>query len=144
MSGKRLLVGFVLAVFFLRNDIEAQLCTVAGGSTAAQYINSSVTLKILLVEFADVKHRTSPSPYKASDFANVLVSSGVYVSPDKYSPDGEAVYGSLNDYFNQMSNGNLNVTGFVINQVANDIPVWISLSQNKVNCHNGADIFSED
>ena len=34
-------------------------CPTTGTSTNTQYLNSTLTLKILLVEFSDVKHRST-------------------------------------------------------------------------------------
>lgn len=56
-------------------------CLVTGASTSQEFINTTITLKILLVEFSDIRHRTSPSEYTKSDFENMLVSSEIYVSP---------------------------------------------------------------
>jgi len=104
--------------------------------TSTTYINSIVTLKILLVEFNDVRHRTSPSAYTVTDFENLLVSSGTYVTPTSYSPDGDAVYGSLRDYYEKMSNGNLTITGYVVNNVQGNIPVWVTLGHDKSYYHS--------
>ena len=69
-------------------------------ATPTQYVATSVTLKILLVEFQnDVPHRTSPFAYTKADFENLLVSSGVFVTPIMNSPDGDAAYGSWETTF---------------------------------------------
>jgi hypothetical protein len=69
-----------------------------------------------------------PFAYTKSDFENFLVSSGTYVTPNMYSPDGDAVYGSLRDYFQLMSSGNLTITGYVVNTIgAGDIPNWVQM-----------------
>lgn len=105
-------------------------------SNSTQYINSTFTLKILLVEFTDVTHRTSPSAYTKTDFENLLVSSGNYVSPTSYSPDGDAVYGSLRDYYQKMSSGNLTITGNVVNTTTGNIPNWVVLPHSKSYYHS--------
>ncbi len=93
---------------------------------------SQITLKIILVEFSDVKHRTSPRAFTRKDFENLLLSSGVYVSPRLTSPDGDQVFGSVHDYFSIMSHDKLTVTGFLLNAIgAGDIPVWITLPHTK-------------
>jgi hypothetical protein len=101
----------------------ADTCATTSAGTTTQYINAAITLKILLVEFTDVHHRTSPSAYTKADFENLLGSNGVYVSPNMYSPDGEEVYGSLRDYFSKMSSGNVTVSASVVNNVVKGIPV---------------------
>jgi M6 family metalloprotease-like protein len=97
-----------------------------------QFISSTITVEILLVEFNDVKHRTSPSAYKRADFYDTFLSTGVYVTGTRRSPDNEAVYGSVADYYNKMSSGNLTLTGYVVNGTSgNDIPIWVNLPANK-------------
>lgn len=91
---------------------------------------ATITLKILLVEFPDVRHRTSPFAYTKTHFEELLVSHGNYVSPVKYNPDGVSVYGSMRDYFEKMSSGNLTIEGYVLNQGA-DLPVWLELPYSK-------------
>jgi len=117
------------------------------GYTNTQFINSTITLKILLVEFPDVRHRLVPTAYTKNDFEKLLVSYGSYVSPNNYSPDGDAVYGSMGDYFQKMSSGNLNITGNVINTVTGGIINWIVLPHNKSYYHSfraqGSPIFND-
>lgn len=115
---------------------SADTCATTAASNSTQYINASITLKILLVEFTDVHHRTSPSAYTKADFENLLGSSGVYVSPNMYSPDGEEVYGSLRDYYSKMSSGNVTVTATVVNNLIKGVPVWISLPNTKGYYHS--------
>ncbi len=126
-----LLVGILLATVCSTAKPATDTCMAPNGSNTVQYLNSTVTLKILLVEFSDVHHRTTPSAYKASDFTNFLISTGTYVSPGKYSPDNQPLYGSMADWYNKMSSGNLSLTGWVVNNVANDVPNWVALSQTK-------------
>jgi M6 family metalloprotease-like protein len=130
---KRLFFVLVCSLVILLSKALSsnEMCLSRCASTTKQYINSTITLKILLVEFTDVKHRTSPSAYTKTDFENLLVSNGVYVSPNMHSPDNENVYGSLRDYYQKMSNGNLTITGFVVNNVQNNIPIWITLPNTK-------------
>jgi M6 family metalloprotease-like protein len=106
-------------------------------SVAQEYTSSTVTLKVILVEFSDIKHRNptqdSKSAYTFDDFENLLFSSGIYVSPNMYSPDNQQVFGSLHDYYNIMSNGNLNITGTIVNHDDNvdNVPDWIQLDYPK-------------
>ncbi|MDI6767770.1 MAG: T9SS type A sorting domain-containing protein [Bacteroidota bacterium] len=133
MTHKIMLI--LLLPFVLFTKIGASVkdtCVVTGAGTSEQFINATITLKILLVEFADVKRRTSPSSYTKIDFENMLTSSGIYVSPNIYSPDGDEAYGSMRDYFQKMSSGNLTVTGFVVNTVGlGNVPNWVLLSPTK-------------
>lgn len=108
-------------------------------------VKTKIVLKILLVEFQDVKHRNPNYPSKYSlpaytfeDFENMLFSKNKYISPLMYSPDGEKVFGSLTDYYNIMSNGKLEITGFILNYDMDEdnVPDWIQLDHNKSYYHN--------
>ncbi len=131
-------VCFVLSFFSLTIQASSgpEVCATRSPGNNTQYVNTTLTLKILLVEFPDVSHRTNPSPYTSTDFENLLVNGGVYVSPHMYSPDGDAVYGSLRDYYAKMSNGNLSITGHVINDKLGNIPTWIQMTHNKSYYYN--------
>ncbi len=133
-----IIIGIICSVFNLysQDSIPGWPCT-GTAATSTQYINSTITLKVLLVEFTDIKHR-NPSQdgepaYTFEDFENLLFSSGSYASPNKYSPDGETVFGSLHDYYHLMSDGNLNLTGSIVNIDENDddVPDWIQLDYSK-------------
>ncbi len=102
--------------------------------------NSVISLKVLLVEFQDVKHRNPEYPanlalpaYTYDDFNNMLFSENQYCSPNMYSPDGEKVFGSLSDYYRIMSNNKLNIIGNVINEDLDhdNVPDWIVLDSSK-------------
>ncbi len=93
-----------------------------------QYVNSTVNLMVVLVEFSDIKHWIPA--YTVTNFTNMLFSNGIYVSP-MTSPDGDTVFGSLRDYYHKMSDGNINLTGDIINESVNDIPTWITLDHSK-------------
>ncbi|MHB2153828.1 immune inhibitor A domain-containing protein [Calditrichota bacterium GD2] len=56
-----------------------------------------------------------------------------YATPTMLSPDGEAVYGSMRDYYSIMSNGNFDITGYILNKDNNNDgkPDWIALSNTK-------------
>lgn len=112
-------------------------CRVRESAEPRQLIDPVINLKILLVQFSDVRCRLADdgsSPrYTAADFENLLGSQGIYVSPAMYSPDGDEVFGSMDDYFNKMSGGKLGLHAFVVNR--NDTlsgkPVWITLGNSK-------------
>jgi len=92
-------------------------------------VTGTLNLKILLVEFADVKHS---SAYSKTDFENLLLSSGIYVTSNNnmYSPDGDQLFGSLHDYYDVMSNGNLNIVGEVL--TGDSGKVWVELDSTKM------------
>ncbi|MCB9248758.1 MAG: hypothetical protein H6613_09545 [Ignavibacteriales bacterium] len=50
-----------------------------------------------------------------------------------YSPDGKEVFGSLRDYYSIMSDGNLELTGYILNEDLNkdNVPDWIMLDNTK-------------
>jgi M6 family metalloprotease-like protein len=116
-------------------------CTATGPfDNSTQYLDTDITLKILLVEFTDVVHR---SGYSKDDFENMLVSSGIYVTPMR-TPDDDEVFGSLSDYFRLMSSGNLRVNGYVVNRDVGGLPEWIALYGTKLEYHNNQrSIFSD-
>ena len=115
------------------------------------------SLSVILVEFSDVKHQnpndwpmegltgtkddgdedTEDYPeYPVSDFENMLFG-------DNYtdeSPDGDEVYGSMRQYYEDMSRQRgtdttpYTINGSVVNQVLEDdsnIPVWVTLGNTK-------------
>ncbi len=67
-------------------------------------------LAVLLVEFADVKHDPQ---FKATDFAQMLFSPGQYAQ----SPDGRRTYGSMRDFYKEVSCGAFDVDGHVFDWV---------------------------
>lgn len=92
--------------------------------TTSQILSLPNYLQVILVEFSDVKN----NGYKASDFTKMLFSEGTYTGT---SPDGETVYGSMRDYYLDMSGGNLALQGRIMNRITNDVPQWIALSNGK-------------
>lgn len=87
------------------------------------------TLKVIMVEFQDVHGNPD---WTLANFSNMLFSSNYYKSPAVHSPSGEDVYGSLRDYYDAMSNGNLIITGQILNTpLPGDKPHWIRLSHDK-------------
>jgi hypothetical protein len=67
-------------LFFLEKILaqtEEFVCPVIDASNNTEYISATITLKILLVEFPDVRHRTSPFAYTKTHFEELLVSHGV-------------------------------------------------------------------
>ncbi|MEJ2627207.1 MAG: T9SS type A sorting domain-containing protein [bacterium] len=91
------------------------------------------------MQFQDIE---AHSPlYSISDFEEMFFSSGTYVSPNEYSPDGEDVFGSMRDYLSIMSDGEFTVTGYVLNDDQGDgTPEWLTLPQTKsyYDSHSGS------
>ena len=96
----------VRAVYSQTNPLQ---CATAQSSLQeiGQLRSTTWTLKVLLVEFSDVHHNTTPN-YTYNNFNNLFFSTNVYVSTNMYSPDGEPVYGSMRDYYSIMSDGEFN------------------------------------
>ncbi len=118
-------------------DIPGWPCT-GLSSNNEQYIRTTLTLKVLLVEFQDIKHQhneyNQKPAYSVENFENLFFSEGIYVSPNMYSPDGKQVFGSLHDYYKIMSNNNLQIDGYIANyrQIGNFLyPEWIVLDHEK-------------
>jgi len=72
--------------------------------------DKSFRLAVLLVEFADVKH---DARFSAKDFARMLFSVGEYAQ----SPDGRTTYGSMRDYYKEVSCARFDVDGQVFDWV---------------------------
>ncbi|RKY83615.1 hypothetical protein DRQ11_12790 [candidate division KSB1 bacterium] len=103
---------------------------------------SEVFLGVILVEFHDVTHRDSNGypPYTKTDFENMLFSENYYNTAENgiYSPDGEEVFGSVHDYYKEVSYGAFNFVGEVLNEpLSNDVPDWITLPEDKSYYHKG-------
>jgi hypothetical protein len=69
-------------------------------------------LGVVCVEYPDVKHNTKIS---TKDWEEALFTKGTYVN--RKSATGQTVYGSLNDYYQEQSYGNLRVEGKVFDWV---------------------------
>lgn len=94
-------------------------------------------VSILLVEFKDVTH-TVKNPghtrgYYIPEFERMMFSLNQYQEPVK-SPDNEDVFGSVRDYYREMTLQSVDIQGSVINKKSNpsdSIPIWIKLSKTK-------------
>jgi M6 family metalloprotease-like protein len=123
---------------------QESACTVTGASTSTLYISSSVNLKILLVQFTDItckKGSGNRPKYSKVNYEEMFGSDGIYVSSVRYTPDGDAVYGSMNDYFRKMSSGNLTINATLLNQLNEEYgyPIWITLPYSKSYYHSTYD-----
>jgi M6 family metalloprotease-like protein len=117
--------------------IDADYCVTGAAAPVNIEAVDRIHVKILLVEFADVrcaKKADGVTPrYTARDFETLIGSDGTYVSPRMFSPDGEEVFGSVNDYFRAMSGDRLRVSARVINPLGPDgkSPQWIRVADTK-------------
>ena len=133
-----------------------------GGAVGAAVTRSATSLPesllVILVEFSDVKHQNNQDwpidglagqikdldgdpntedyhEYHVSHFEAMLF--GGYTGT---SPDGDTVYGSMRQYWEDMSRGQYTLKGRVVNQVREDdtdIPIWVKLKRKKSYYHNG-------
>jgi M6 family metalloprotease-like protein len=113
------------------------LCAAHLTAVSGEPVEGTIQLKVLLVEFQNVRCRkdsTGTRPrYTTEDFETLLGSEGIYVSPAMFSPDGDPVYGSMNDYYRAMSGGMIRIHAFVINRkdIVTGFPQWIRLGFDK-------------
>src|ERR1041385_2922261 len=98
----------------------------------------TINIGVIFVEFADadVKHYkdiTNPDlqfGYKKSTFDNMLFSQDYWigVQGNAKHPEGDPLFGSMRDYYYQISRGNLILTGTFINPTdANGVPIWLTI-----------------
>ncbi len=98
-----------------------------------------INIGIIFVEFTNVTHYkslpngTRPNGYLRSDFDSMLFSNSYWLdSSGTKHPEGDTLFGSFRDYWNQMSRGKLIVNGTFINPTeANGTPRWLRLSHEK-------------
>lgn len=91
---------------------------------------TTYTLKVILVEFSDVEG----SDYSKSDFEDMLSGSAY----DDEDPDGRTVYGSMDQYYDIMSSGNITINAVVQNDAPGGQPVWIPLPDTKYDYYTGS------
>ncbi|MEQ1822074.1 MAG: M6 family metalloprotease domain-containing protein [Fimbriimonadaceae bacterium] len=82
-------------------------------------------LAIVGIEYADVKHNDKITN---KDWEDSLFSTGTY--SNKESVTGQKVYGSMNDYYNELSVGALKVEGKVFD--------WVAVSKNRMDYSEGS------
>ncbi len=97
-----------------------------------------VTLKvgIILIEFQDVKHYRDtippiirPDGYLTADFDSMMFSYNYWIDDpgNQKHPEGEEIFGSFRDYWDQMSRGKLRIEGRVVNPTdENGVPIWLT------------------
>ncbi|MBA4313215.1 MAG: hypothetical protein C0417_11360 [Chlorobiaceae bacterium] len=113
-------------------------------------IPETLKLGVILVEFQDTLHY-NPNVYPRiggylkSDFENELFSQNYWYAPaeslqqypNSPHPEGDRVYGSMRDYYYQMSRGNFILKGQVVNPVnpQTGVPKWIKLNNTRAYYH---------
>ena len=109
----------------------------AGKRAAAQALPSTITMGIVLLEFNDIKG----SSYTEDDYEDMFFSSN-YTGTSH--PDGQQVFGSIAEYWEQMSGGTVTVTdsavgsgpaGGILNPVVSGAPSWVPLAEDKLDYH---------
>jgi photosystem II stability/assembly factor-like uncharacterized protein len=119
-----------------RNDFNI---TLAAAEEQAGPLPNHPHIGILLVEFQNVPHGSSPNRpngYTLNDFYNFFFPVGMYKAP-MTSPDGQAVFGSVHDYYGQMSRGIVSFTGEIINEEDLEFPErprWVTVPYSKSYC----------
>jgi hypothetical protein len=81
---------------------------VSGGACIPPSTPAPISIGVILVEFTDRTHYTGgtrPNGYLKSDFEDMLFSDNFYVSPPKFNPENESVFGSLKDWYQENSHG---------------------------------------
>ena len=114
-----------------RDEFEEQLRKIReeiksnNGSLDKVAATRTVWVDILLVEFDNVEHNIS---YTNTDYNTMFASDGVYDDQEAPTPhpDNKPVYGSVHDYWDDMTNGDVDIDGAVWNTSA-----WITLDYTK-------------
>ncbi|MFQ5751662.1 MAG: hypothetical protein ACE5HI_06645, partial [bacterium] len=134
-----LFLGFIMigykALWGDSYNFQEPNCFVDVGYSAGQGTMPSypltISIGVLLVEFNDRQHHSNN--YTVTDFENLLFSDDYYItapSGDPQSPDGEDVFGSLKDWYQENSHGLVQITGDVINPDNNGVPIWLNMDTN--------------
>ncbi|NIR48339.1 T9SS type A sorting domain-containing protein [candidate division KSB1 bacterium] len=134
-----LFLGFVMigykAVWGDSYNFQDPNCFVDVGYSAGQGTMPgypiTISIGVLLVEFNDRQHHSNN--YTVTDFENLIFSDDYYsidIDPFRTSPDGEAVYGSLKDWYQENSHGLIQISGDVINPDNNGVPIWLNMETN--------------
>lgn len=121
-----------------QTEIEAERVAFAQAVAAIpQPPPSQIELGVILVDFSDVWGNPD---YMVADFDNMLFSDNYWFDQDPSLPDihpeGEFLFGSMYNYYQEMSYGDFSVvigeSGGVLNDVNPDgTPVWITLPGEK-------------
>jgi M6 family metalloprotease-like protein len=88
-----------------------------------RWSSGTYKLAIIGIEYSDVKHNAQ---IKDGDWEESLFSIGTY---NKKSATGQAVYGSMNDYYKELSYGTFKVEGNFVG--------WVEVSKKRNDYNNG-------
>lgn len=129
----------VIVLFAIILTVPSRLSTDVLNSSSSDKVVCPTTLKVVLVQFNDVKAhqywdgsdwQPYDNRYKMSDFKDLLTSLGTYSG--QRGTDQEQVFGSYRDYFYENSRQNYSPTVNILNDTDLDgYPVWIEVSGNK-------------
>lgn len=124
---------------------------VTNNSTTSNSVVVPTTLKVVLVQFNDVKWnqfwdgsqwQSFTYQHTMSDFQELLTS--LNTRPN-FNSDGDPVFGSFRDYFYVNSRQTYSPTVIILNNTdANGNPVWLELSGNKSIYDSGSFISAAD
>ena len=90
-------------------------------------LQTTIDMGIILVEYDDLRHYTPA--YLISHFENMAFSEDTYIGFDQH-PENAQVFGSIRDYYEVQSSGEIIITGEVINPVVNDELIWVRLGNS--------------
>lgn len=115
-------------------DYELELVSETGGNLPARedpftrsrtmFTKTAYRLAIVPIEYPDVKHNEKIT---TADWTEALFSEGRYA--DKSSATGQRVYGSLHDYYLELSYGHLRVAGQFFD--------WVQVAKNRSDYSQG-------
>jgi len=156
---KRLISVIMLAwvTLLVTRQISAQSgeCGSNFQSSTVTSLPPSCTFGIVLVQFSDwatnsdaqgglcKAHEGQGNHYTWQEFRRAFFTQDSYISPDVYTHDGEKVFGSLRDFFNEVSYNKFDVVKHPTKrEILNDststgLVVWITLHQTKSWWENG-------
>ena len=136
LEGKR--AGEKVKVIIRRDeaerDYELELAAETGGNqpqredpftrSRTMFTKTAYRLAIVPIEYPDVKHNERVT---ANDWTEALFSEGMYA--DKESKTGQKVFGSLHDYYLELSCGHLRVSGKFFD--------WVEAKKNRADYSQG-------
>lgn len=94
----------------------------------ASRINPSDPSNLTDLSINDPANSSWAKRYSMSDFQNLFFSTNTY---NTTSPDGYTVYGSLNDYWKEVSYNQISITGAILNNTdSNGKPIWYRADSN--------------
>jgi M6 family metalloprotease-like protein len=107
-----------------RIERESKLATGVYNATS-----SSIQLAVVLIDFTPNRRYYINKGYLTASFENMIFSTNYWNQSNRH-PEGEAIFGSMNDYFINQTAGLYSVSGSIINgphPVYSDWPNWLVL-----------------